>query len=102
MNRIFKYNLSHGIHEPKFQLELPMGAEILSASFDVKDDEPCLWALVDPSNPTRMRTFDLVDTGKNIYILDEETNQPYHRKFIATFQFHHGYTIKHLFERVYF
>jgi hypothetical protein len=97
---IHKYSLFHGVHEDRFTLQLPAGAEILSASFDLKDEEPYLWAMIETTSPMKERIFEFIDTGKLVSRQPDFPNL-IERKFIATFQFHDGYTIKHLFEHVY-
>ena len=55
--RIFKYRLA-----PK--IRIPMGAEILSVQF--QNDEPTIWAAVNPDAAETTRYFDMVATGDEI------------------------------------
>ena len=72
--RIYKYAAPG---EDYFSLELPRGAKILTVQ--VQDDEPQIWALVNPENPTELRSFHLAGTGHPIEETEEDLN------YIGTF-----------------
>lgn len=48
------------------RLDMPQGARILNVGRKPGDDNPHIWALVDPSHITETRVFVAVDTGKDI------------------------------------
>lgn len=93
MTTIWKYKLSA---EKVVELEMPMGAEILSVQsiVNIVDPNPkelaYLWALVNPGNPMEKRRFIIVPTGVD---LDDED-----RTYIGTFQMESGDVILHVFE----
>ncbi len=52
------------IPDPSSQIvsiEMPIGAEILTVQ--MQGDEPCLWAVIDPSHGKETRTFRWAGTG---------------------------------------
>lgn len=73
-----------------FTLPLPDGAEILHVA-EQGPSAPYLWALIDPTAPTRLRTFRLAGTGHNIF-------QPVANKHVATFFVNGGGLVFHLFD----
>jgi hypothetical protein len=81
--KIYKYK----IEPEKTKLELPRGAEILSAN--VKGDDAYIWALVDPDVPLTDRVIGAYATGYS--------NVPVGAKFIDTVHFQNG-LVFHIFE----
>lgn len=71
-------------------LEMPQHAEILTVQTQGKAERPELWALVDPSADTELRTFRTYGTGHPI---DDEAG-----RYVATYQLHGGGLIFHVFE----
>lgn len=61
-----------------FPLRLPEGAEILI--LQMQRNVPCIWALVDPSKPLRLRVFVTVGTG---FGLDDKFN---FQSYVGTYQ----------------
>ena len=88
MRKIFKY------HVPvidRFELSLPIGAEILK--IDIQDssmEKSFMWALVNPEAELEVRKFRLVGTGHPI----EEENLHH----ISTFKMLGGRLMWHVFE----
>jgi hypothetical protein len=74
-----------------FTLELPRGAEVLTAQ--AQDGDMFLWALVDTNAPTEEVVFRLANTGDCI----SETSE---LKYVNTFQLRGRGLIYHLFEIV--
>ncbi len=72
----------------KFELELPLGAEVLTVQ--MQNGFPEMWALVDPEAVKSKRTFVLVGTGHSIH-------EDARLDFVNTFQPHEG-LVFHLFE----
>ncbi len=62
MRRIYKYPVTPG----SFTLEMPRGAQPLRAMVQGDGGQPQMWALVDPSQPPRMRAFRCYGTGHDI------------------------------------
>lgn len=73
-----------------FELALPIHSRILA--FQIKDETPFIWALVDTCNDIETRTFSIYGTGKPI-----ESKTIYHDKYIGTVQKKFGF-VWHLFE----
>lgn len=69
-------------------LNMPSGATILTVQ--VQHNDPCLWAIVDPSEVTELRTFRIVGTGHPIDFTTEA--------YIGTFQLSNGGLVFHIFE----
>lgn len=92
MRKIYKYPTQH---TAKFSIKMPKGAEILCVQIDEKTDDPCIWALVDPSNPDEYRDFELFGTGHEIFY-----DMGIERKYIGTFQLAKGSFVGHIFERI--
>jgi hypothetical protein len=65
MNTVYKYTLDPP-EEPWYlvEVELPMGAQLLSVAFQGLD--LCLWAAVDTDSPTERRRFRLAGTGHDL------------------------------------
>ena len=76
-------------------IQMPEGAEILV--LQVQFEEPCLWALVDPSD-------DVIEVGRHIEIIG--TGNPMtelehgHHKYIGTYQQYQGQLVLHVFEHI--
>jgi hypothetical protein len=70
-------------------IRMPAGAQLLR--FDLQDDVPTLWALVDDSSPVEDRTFRLAGTG---HPLDELRRNA---RYIGTVLMSAGLVL-HLFE----
>ncbi len=85
MKRIFKYPLP--ISDINI-IQMPKGAKILTAQ--MQDEEPFIWALVEPGEPDEPRAFRVIGTGHEIY----ETLVAY----ISTFQMDGGRLVFHVFE----
>lgn len=74
-------------------VHLPEGALILGA--DCQREQPCMWALVNPSNSHEERTFHIYGTGHPI---DESEFE--RLAFVGTFQQFGGNLVWHMFEDV--
>lgn len=85
MKRIFKYPVAINDY---IEIEMPKGAQILDAQ--AQAEVPCIWALVDPSQPKETRRFRFAGTGHPI----KETNLIH----IGSFQMAGGALIFHMFE----
>jgi hypothetical protein len=86
MKTVYKYQIPSA---DEFSLYLPQGAQCLS--IQVQKDTPCLWALVDPEQPTEARRFRIAGTGHPI----ANSNA---LSFLGTFQVFGGDLVFHLFE----
>lgn len=85
MNVIWKYT----VQGPRVTVEMPEGAQILS--LQVQDNQPQIWALVDPSKPTVKRYFCAYPTGAAF----DATALTY----IGTFLINGGTLVFHIFEQ---
>jgi hypothetical protein len=85
MATIYKYPLEPG----RTQLNLPRGAQVLTVQ--MQHGSPCLWAKVDPMQPTEPRTFDVYGTGHQM------PDDP-RLLYVATFQMDGGALVWHVFE----
>lgn len=84
---VYKYPLP--MHrEPA--IEMPKEARILCVQ--VQKEVACVWAIVDPEQPTETRTFRLFGTGQPMDIVVGS------HRYIGTFQLLAGDFIGHLFE----
>ena len=84
MATIWKFPLT----DTKTELDLPRNAQVLSVH--VQESEPCLWALVDPSEPPETRKFRAYATGESI--------QDSLGDFIGTVLLQGGAYVLHVFE----
>lgn len=85
MEQIWKYELKvDGVQK----INMPEGAKILTVQ--TQFDNPCIWALVNPTNTLTVRNFEIYGTGHNIQIGS--------RQYIGTFQVNSGFLIFHVFE----
>ena len=87
MKTIYKYP----VPLDEFELELPRGAKILT--FQSQNNNPTIWALVDPLNKLEKRKFVIRGTGHPI--MSNTNNDVY----IGTIQTEMG-LVWHLFEKV--
>lgn len=83
---IFKYKLERKDIQ---EIEIPGGAEILC--LQIQNEQPHIWALVDPKATPVKRTFKIVGTGE---FISEGLNM----KHIGSFQMLSGLLIFHCFE----
>lgn len=70
----------------RFKLDMPAGAKVLHVA--TQNDEPCIWALVDPARAVEARRFRLVGTGHEV------TNPG---EYVGTFMMRDGALVFHLF-----
>jgi hypothetical protein len=68
---------------------MPFGAEILTVQ--MQNGQPCLWALVDTSNPINQRHIQVRGTGHDCSDAG---------RYIGTFQMENGELVFHVFEVV--
>ena len=85
MKMICKYPITV---RDRFVLVMPQGARVLTVQS--QREVPCIWALVDPSEPERLYEFALVGTGHKREDLD---GMPY----LGTVQLLDGGLILHVF-----
>ena len=90
MKTIWKFPI---LISSRVNISIPKNAELLSVQ--TQRNIPCIWALVDPTEPLETREFEIFGTGHpikcdNIYIS---------RNFIGTFQVNEDSLVFHLFER---
>lgn len=85
--KIFKYQF--GVNDT-VSIEMPKNAHVLTVQN--QREVPCIWAIVDPSAETEIRTFRLFGTGHPIDIDISQSS------YIGTFQLAGGQFIGHLFE----
>lgn len=88
--KIYKYPIEI---KDKQQLELPVGAEILSVQ--TQYGEVQMWALVDPNAQKETRMFEVFGTGNDVYY-----DMGVDRVFISTIQLEGGALVFHIFERL--
>jgi hypothetical protein len=84
MMQVWKYSLNWGrnVHS------MPQCAQILTAQ--MQHDSVVMWALVDPSMPKELRSFDVYGTGHEM---------PAHPgNYVATIQMKGGALVIHVFE----
>lgn len=86
MKTIWKFPVEMG----RFELSLPVGAEVLSVQ--AQQGPPQMWVLLDPDigRDTMRRAFEVFGTGHPI--------PPSAHTFIGTFQLASGSLVFHLFE----
>lgn len=85
---IYKYALER---TDRAVVAMPEGAEILTAQ--LRHNQICLWALVNPERPTEDRIVEIHGTGNPI-----QCDMGIERKYIGTVQ--EGRFAWHVFERV--
>jgi len=76
------------IHD-RVDIEMPVGARVLAVQ--MQNDQPCLWALVDPKAVKESRVFRVFGTGHPV-----PDGLP--MDFVGTFQMAGGALVWHLFE----
>lgn len=84
---IWKYQLEI---DDVVTVQMPLGARILS--LQTQDNIPCLWAMVNPTNPKERRYFLIVGTGHEL------PNSATEGTYIGTTQTHDGRLVWHVFE----
>ncbi len=87
MKIIYKYPIGP---EGECTVMMPRGAKVLS--YQNQEETACIWALVDPDEPTQPKRFYLVGTGY------EMQYNPSALRFIGTALFQGGIYVNHLFE----
>ena len=85
MKTIYKYPIKAA---DRFALSMPQGARVLTVQS--QREVPCVWALVDPSEPERLYDFALVGTGHKREDLDGMS-------YLGTVQLLGGDLIFHVF-----
>lgn len=83
--KIFKYPIQTTDHQ---RIDMPIGAEILCVQ--VQSGQPCIWAKVDPSQPTESRGIYVHGTGHDV--ADDAS------KYIGTYQLT-SILVFHVFEQ---
>jgi len=89
MKTIYKYSIP--LLAAKFDVDLPVGAMILS--FQIQDKVPCIWAMIDKKATIEQRHFRIYGTGWPIEKIPKDLNLHY----IGTIQTNGG-LVWHLFE----
>lgn len=84
IKQIWKYKLDGLIS----QIQIPIEAKVLTVQ--TQNEQPHIWALVNPNNEMETRKFTVIGTGHPF----DDTNM----KYIGTFQ--DGPFVWHLFENV--
>lgn len=84
MKEIWKFEIPI---EGNFELSMPLGSEIIA--FQTQYENPCIWAIVNPSSKLVLRTFSIKGTGHQF----EDPG-----KYIGTIQQINGTLVWHLFE----
>lgn len=82
MDKIYKYKIPI---EDEIIIDLPKGAKILTVQ--VQNEQPCIWAIVDPLQPFEKRNLYLYGTGMTVTHCES---------YIGTFQIYE--LVFHLFE----
>ena len=88
MLTVYKYNIPI---EDYFELDLPINSKILC--FQIQNEKPTLWVLVNPYNTLYRHKFRLFGTGHPI-------SEDYNLSYIGTCQMMEGALIWHLFELI--
>lgn len=89
---IWKFELSPSI-TGTHSFTMPKDAKILTVQ--TQNNNPCIWALVNPNNEVEERFFELFGTGHDVYC-----DMGIDRKYINTIQMREGGLVFHLFERL--
>jgi len=90
IKKIFKYKVTA---QNPLKIDLPKGAEILCVQ--CQNDEPHLWAVVNPEEKNEERYFETFGTGDDMHY-----GMGVMRKYIGTFQIKKFSLVFHLFERL--
>jgi hypothetical protein len=91
---VYKYHMSTNDIIPaneQFEIEMPIGAEILTIQLQGQDPQPMIWAKVNPLAEKEKRKFWAATTGTTI---------PKDSKYLATLQFNRGAFVVHVFELI--
>ena len=89
MKTIFKYELP--VEGGPKDIMLPRGAQVLSFDHQGDPSSVCMWALVNPDEPTKMaKTFYVVGTG-------HELPEPSKWTYMATVNYHPVPLVWHIF-----
>ena len=74
------------------EIEMPNGARIIK--IDVQNNQPCLWAIVDPTKQydTEPRVIRVYGTGHHVFVLDK-------LDYLDSFQLLGGQLVFHVFEQ---
>lgn len=88
MKTVYKYPIDPSDYY--FTIELPEGARVLCVQS--QQDEPMIWALVDPGAKSEKRRFLMAGTGQPI----KEQSQL--GQYVGTFQLRHGSLVFHVWE----
>ena len=93
MKKIFKYQVQHnsgeGVHPLYFRVNMPKGAQILSAGEQEDKDtwvghsSLYIWAIVDPDKPIVERT--ILDVGTGMVFDKDETFRKFRRRSAQTY-----------------
>lgn len=73
-------------------LEIPENSIILTVQ--LQNEQPCMWALVNPYLKKEIRSFEIFATGQDIHI-----EWSWQLQYVNTFQMNSGSLVFHLFER---
>ena len=90
MKTIYKYSLGLPHHNLVSDIAIYKGAKIISAQ--MQGNDLVVWAIVNPKNSLKPRTFYVYGTGFEMESYDKK-----HYEFISTVQTSHG-LVWHLFE----
>ncbi len=90
---IYKYEIPLSPLPSKFSIDIPKGAEVLTAQ--LQNGVPQLWALVSPDNEKEERNFEIFGTGHDVPV-----GMGIERKYISTYQAIEGLLVFHFFERI--
>lgn len=90
MKTIYKYNLGIPHHNLVCDITLNKGAKILSAQ--IQQNNLVVWAIVNPKNAMKTKTFHVYGTGFEMEAYDKK-----HYEYISTVQTSQG-LVWHLFE----
>ena len=100
MKKIYKYKLETTLTQ---EVEMPRGAQVLC--IQTQDEIPCIWALVDPTENTTSRTFEIFGTGWDVptnSLFDHDGLGPEsiedRRRYVGTYQLRKGELVFHCFE----
>ena len=86
MKTIWKFELVTTDYQT---LRIPVEAKFLCVQ--VQDEVPCIWVVVDPSNPVEEYNFRIFGTG-HIFDIEMESSQ-----YIGTYQLSNGSLVFHVF-----
>jgi len=86
VKKIYKYELAL---KDSQQIEMPVGAKILYTA--VQNDQICLWALVQPENPTQEREVRIFGSGHDVPDAITE------RHYYGTILMQNGQFVWHIF-----